>query len=49
MSVTRSPRLDEIRRRENIADAKRTSAWISGMLALAAFLFVSYIVLRPGI
>lgn len=46
MSVTRTPIRNEfIRRREEIADAKRTSAWIAGLLAFAAFSYVGGILL----
>lgn len=45
MSVTRSPRLNELRRRETIADAKRTSAIIAILCAVAAFGFVGSILI----
>ena len=43
MSVTRTPRLAEIRRREDEADAKRTAAWIATAMFLAAGGYVAAI------
>lgn len=45
MSVSRSPIHNEIRRREEIADGRKTATVIAVFLALAAFSFVGGVTL----
>lgn len=45
MSATRSPRLNEIRRREDQADARKVRNIIAVLCALAAFGFVGSILI----
>lgn len=46
MSTTRSPRLADIRRREDEADRRKVRIILAGWLALIAFLFVGYLTIQ---